>query len=71
MKYSFFNLVFGLVMSSLSGFAQDSAYDQPFRPQYHFSPRINWSNDPNGLVFYEGEYHLFFSTIRRIFIGDT
>jgi fructan beta-fructosidase len=60
MKYSFFNLVFGLVMSSLSGFAQDSAYDQPFRPQYHFSPRINWSNDPNGLVFYEGEYHLFF-----------
>ncbi len=35
-------------------------YDQPFRPQYHFSPRVNWTNDPNGLVYFEGEYHLFF-----------
>ena len=31
-----------------------------FRPVYHFSPRKNWMNDPNGLVYYEGEYHLFF-----------
>ncbi len=36
------------------------AYDQPYRPQYHFSPRKNWTNDPNGLVFFAGEYHLFF-----------
>ncbi len=36
------------------------AYDQPFRPQYHFSPREHWTNDPNGLVYFEGEYHLFF-----------
>ena len=35
-------------------------YDQPYRPQYHFSPRENWTNDPNGLVYFEGEYHLFF-----------
>jgi fructan beta-fructosidase len=35
-------------------------YDEPFRPQFHFIPLKNWMNDPNGLVFYKGEYHLFF-----------
>ncbi len=40
--------------------AAESGWDQPFRPQYHFSPQKNWTNDPNGLVYFEGEYHLFF-----------
>ena len=40
-------------------FAQDS-YDQPWRPQYHFTPSHNFMNDPNGMVFYKGEYHLFY-----------
>jgi len=30
------------------------------RPTYHFSPAKNWMNDPNGLVFHKGVYHLFF-----------
>jgi fructan beta-fructosidase len=35
-------------------------YSELHRPQFHFSPRENWTNDPNGLVYYKGEYHLFF-----------
>ena len=36
------------------------AQSEPFRPQFHFTPERNWMNDPNGMVFYEGEWHLFY-----------
>ncbi|MFC5191343.1 glycoside hydrolase family 32 protein [Algoriphagus aquatilis] len=33
---------------------------EQFRPEYHFSPAKGWMNDPNGLIYIDGEYHLFF-----------
>ncbi|MEJ7738628.1 MAG: glycoside hydrolase family 32 protein [Chitinophagaceae bacterium] len=37
-----------------------SLYHEMHRPQIHFSQKANWMNDPNGMVFYKGVYHLFF-----------
>ncbi len=37
-------------------------HDTPWREQYHFVPFVNWVNDPNGLCWYDGFYHLFFQS---------
>jgi fructan beta-fructosidase len=38
----------------------NTLYQEKYRPQFHFSPMRGWNNDPNGMVYYDGEYHLFF-----------
>jgi fructan beta-fructosidase len=38
----------------------EDPYNEQYRPQYHFSPKVNWTNDPCGIVYANGEYHLFF-----------
>lgn len=38
----------------------ENRYSEPFRPQFHFSPKEKWMNDPNGLVYHKGVYHLFY-----------
>src|ERR1700759_2891757 len=42
--------------------AQNKPFDyrEPYRPQVHFSPKEKWTNDPNGMIYYKGTYHLFF-----------
>ena len=35
-------------------------YQEPHRPQFHFTPQANWMNDPNGMFYYQGKYHLFY-----------
>lgn len=40
--------------------AVPTAEADPQRPQYHFRPPANWTNDPNGTIFYKGWHHLFY-----------
>ena len=45
---------------SFNQLKEDSWYKEEYRPQFHFSPEEKWMNDPNGLVYNEGVYHLFY-----------
>ncbi len=57
-KKIFFTAAFALLLIQAS-FSQP-LYHEKYRPQIHFTPKQHWMNDPNGMVFYKGIYHLFF-----------
>ncbi|WP_340017518.1 glycoside hydrolase family 32 protein [Paenibacillus sp. FSL H3-0457] len=46
--------------NNISKDPENFIYKNEYRPQIHYSPKGNWINDPNGMVYYEGEYHLFY-----------
>jgi fructan beta-fructosidase len=58
----FLNRVSGIdsIHQSDSFPGEDSLYRESHRPQFHFSSRRGWNNDPNGLVYHDGEYHMFY-----------
>jgi len=45
-----------------------SDYREKHRLQFHFSPEAYWMNDPNGMVYYDGEYHLFYQYTPEILV---
>ena len=49
-----------LTGSLLAARGQEETPTPQWRPIYHFTPAKNWMNDPNGLVDYQGEHHMFY-----------
>ena len=56
----FYYAMFSGLLLCVAALAQSGSYNEPYRPQFHFSPAVNWTNDPNGLVYNDGEWHLFY-----------
>lgn len=65
-KYLFLIILLSIFYAKLAAQKKDNNtkhagyYTEPHRPQFHFSPEAHWMNDPNGMVYYKGEFHLFY-----------
>lgn len=55
--FSLLCILFNAVTASSQSKAQG---DEAYRPQIHFTPAAHWMNDPNGMVYHKGIYHLFY-----------
>ena len=51
---------FSLVKQSDTIPGEENFYKEPYRPQFHFTQKVGWNNDPNGMVYHNGKWHLFF-----------
>ena len=51
---------FALIKQSDSIPGEEHFYTEPHRPQFHFTQKVGWNNDPNGMVYHDGTWHLFF-----------
>ncbi len=51
---------FALVQQSNTIPGEDMFYQEPHRPQFHFTQKVGWNNDPNGMVYHDGLWHFFF-----------
>ena len=53
-------ITISLVFIVLQSANKDTKIEERYRPQFHFTPEKNWMNDPNGLIWINGTYHLFY-----------
>jgi len=63
MAFVKFSFIILLIACTSHAFAQNDStkiYHELYRPQLHFSPQAHWMNDPNGMVYFDHTYHLFF-----------
>jgi fructan beta-fructosidase len=61
LKYLFLIAVFAACTATKKMSLPDNSFaKEQHRPQLHFSPKTGWMNDPNGMVYYNGTYHLFY-----------
>ncbi|MCM8711844.1 glycoside hydrolase family 32 protein [Clostridium sp. SYSU_GA19001] len=58
--YRFISLMIIFILTAVGCSKSNNNYKEKYRPQYHFSPEKNWMNDPCGMFYYEGNYHLFY-----------